>query len=123
MTISSYKNLIVWQKAIDLVDEIYKLTHSFPKEELYGLISQMQRAAVSIPSNIAEGQSRNHLGEYIQFLGISFGSCAELETQVIIAKKQYPQLDYKKSETLLIEVQKMLNTLISKLKANPRSKT
>jgi four helix bundle protein len=121
MPILHYKNLIVWQKSIDLVDEIYKVTRQLPKAELYGLASQMQRAAVSIPSNIAEGQSRNHLAEYIQFLGISYASTAELETQLIITKKQYADIDCMKAENLLVEVQKMLNVLIRNLKTKNKS--
>lgn len=77
----------------------------------------MQRSAVSIPSNIAEGQSRNHLGEYIQFLGMAYASSAELETQTIIAKRQYGNLDYIKAEGLLSEIQKMLSALIKKLRS------
>ena len=111
-----YKQLIVWQKSIELVNEIYVLTRQLPKSETYGLSSQMQRAAVSIPANIAEGQTRNHLGEYIQFLGIAYASSAELETELIIAKKQYPNINYAMSESLLLEVQKMLNVLIRNLK-------
>jgi len=117
MAITHYKDLIVWQKSIDLVDEIYKITRQFPKVELYGLASQMQRSAVSIPSNIAEGQSRNHLLEYVHFLGIACGSSAELETELIIAKRQYNDLNYTKAESLLLETQKMLNVLIRNLKA------
>jgi len=84
---SSYKELIVWQKSIQLVTDIYKLTKTFPKEELYGLASQMQRAVVSIPSNIAEGNDRNSSKEFSQFLRIARGSLAELETQIIISEK------------------------------------
>src|SRR3989338_11366185 len=83
---NSYKDLIVWQKSIELVIGIYKMTDKFPKSELYGLTSQIRRAAVSISSNIAEGYTRKHRLEYIQFLRIAFGS-GELETQIIIAKK------------------------------------
>jgi four helix bundle protein len=123
MKISHYKELIVWQKAIDLVDEVYKITKQFPKSELYGLSSQMQRAAVSIPSNIAEGQTRNNLPEYIQFLGIAYASSAELETQIIISKRQYNEVNSIKAEGLLVEVQKMLNALIISLKAKRRTST
>ena len=84
---SNFKELMVWQKAIDLVTEIYKITRAFPKEEVFGLVSQMQRAAVSIPSNIAEGHERNSEKEFAQFLCIARGSLAELETQIIIAEK------------------------------------
>ena len=123
MKVSHYKELIVWQKAIDLVDEIYKITRQFPKQEQYGLASQMQRSAVSIPSNIAEGQTRNHLAEYIHFLGIAYASAAELETQLIISKRQYDSFEYNLAEGLLLEVQKMLNVLIRNLKAGVHSRT
>lgn len=86
-SIKSYQDLTVWQKSMELVAWIYELTQHFPKEEMYGLVSQMRRSAISIPSNIAEGYSRRHRQEYIQFVRIAFGSGAELETQLIIAKK------------------------------------
>ncbi len=111
----SYKQLIVWQKAINLVEEIYTVTANLPKTETYGLTSQMRRAAVSIPSNIAESQKRKDLPEYLQFLRISDGSAAELETQLIISKRLYPTLNYLRSESLLEEVQKMLRVLIRRL--------
>jgi len=100
----------VWQKSIDLVIEIYRLTKIFPREELYGLISQIKRAATSIPANIAEGYTRKHLQEYKQFIRIAFSSGAELETHLIIAKrlKFASQDEFKKSELLLIEIMKML---------------
>src|SRR3990167_3497670 len=82
----SYRELFVWQKGMDVVTEIYRFTEKFPKTEIYGLVSQMRRSAVSIPSNIAEGYARKYKQEYIQFLRIAFGSGAELETQIIIAK-------------------------------------
>ncbi|HCX99049.1 MAG TPA: four helix bundle protein [Bacteroidales bacterium] len=82
----THKDLDVWKKAIELVASIYKTTSSFPKEELYGLTSQIRRTAVSIPSNIAEGAARNHNKEFIQFLYIALGSGSELETQLIISK-------------------------------------
>ena len=81
-----YRDLEVWRRAIELAKNIYALTESFPKSEIYGLTSQIRRAAVSIPSNIAEGQTRNSPKEFRQFLSISLGSVAELETQLIIAK-------------------------------------
>ncbi len=83
----SYRDLIVWQKAIDLTVLIYELTKSFPKEELYGLSNQMRRCAVSIPSNIAEGAGRLNKAEYRQFLGIARGSSFELQTQLILVQK------------------------------------
>ena len=80
MKLTSYKELLVWQKSIELVRNVYAATKQFPKEELYALSSQMRRAAVSVPSNIAEGYMRQGLGEYIQFLKIAEASAAELET-------------------------------------------
>lgn len=118
---NSYKDLKVWQKSIELVAEIYNLTEKFPKSETYGLSAQMQRAAVTIPSNIAEGQKRGHSKKFVQFLYISYGSGAELETQIEICKKLHKlkNLDYTKVELLLGEVMRMLNTLISSLKKIP----
>ena len=101
--------------------EIYRLTDLFPKSEIYGLTNQMRRSAVSIPSNIAEGYNRKHRQEYIQFIRIAFGSGAELETQIIIAKKLGLALldKFKNVESLLVEVMKMLNKLNSSLVAKP----
>jgi len=82
----SYRDLIVWKKSIALVGTIYSSTRSFPKEEMYGMTSQIRRAGVSIPANIAEGQARNSKGEFRQFLGIAQGSLAELETLLEISK-------------------------------------
>ncbi|MDP9263604.1 MAG: four helix bundle protein [Acidobacteriota bacterium] len=87
MSVSSYKQLVVWQKAIELVLEVYRATQDFPKEEMYGLTSQLRRAAVSVPSNIAEGQGRSSTGEFKQFLGHAKGSLFELQTQAVIAQK------------------------------------
>jgi len=117
----SYRDLIVWKKGIELVTEIYALTTKFPKEEIYGLISQMRRASVSIPSNIAEGYARKHSKEYVQFVRIAFGSGAELETQLEITKKlRFATLeDIERVEKLLTEVMKMLNKFISALVAKP----
>jgi four helix bundle protein len=80
-----YKDLLVWQKGIELVKEIYKLTKPFPSDERFGLVSQMRRAAVSIPSNIAEGQARHTTKEFIQYLSHAEGSLAELDTQIIVS--------------------------------------
>lgn len=85
--INSFKDLIVWQKSMELVEKVYKITESFPTKEQFGLISQMRRAAVSIPSNIAEGYGRNSTGSYIQFLSIARGSLLELETQLELSKR------------------------------------
>ena len=111
--LKSYKELIVWQKAMVLVEEIYKV--KLPREEIYGLTSQIRRAAVSIPSNIAEGQQRKNRKEFIQFLRIAFGSSAELDTQIIIAKNLYPGLNFDKAATILEEVGKMLNSILRTL--------
>lgn len=100
---------------MELVDEIYKLTKTFPSEEKFGLTSQMRRCAVSIPSNIAEGYKRKSIGEYLRFLNIADASAAELETQLLIAKNNHLSLNYDLGESLLIEVQKMLFVLIRKL--------
>ena len=85
MKTSDYKNLVVWQKAMTLCNDVYVLTKAFPKEELFGITNQMRRCAVSIPSNIAEGQARHTPKEFIHFLKISYGSLAELETQLLIS--------------------------------------
>ena len=115
MSKSTYRDLTIWMKGIDLVEEIYKITSWFPKEELYGLTSQMRRAAISIPSNIAEGSRRKDLPEYLQFLRVADGSSAELETQLVIAKRLYPKFSYVKAEVLLDEIQRMLYVLKQKL--------
>ena len=85
--IKSYQDLVVWQKSIELVKQIYDLTKQFPSEEKYGLKSQLQRAAVSVPANIAEGHGRSHLGDYLRFLSIAKGSLSETETYLILAVK------------------------------------
>ena len=87
MSVQSYRELIVWQKAIDLVVAIYRITQSFPREEAFGLTSQLRRAAVSIPSNIAEGQGRRSAKEFQRFLDIARGSLQEVETQLLIANR------------------------------------
>lgn len=121
MTIHSHKDLIVWQKSVDLVIAVYKITKKFPREELYGLISQIRRAVVSIPSNIAEGRGRGTKKDFVQFLRIAFGSCEELETQLEISKRLLfgDIMSYNESDNLLLEVKKMLQSMISKL--SPRS--
>lgn len=117
----SYKDLIVWQKSISLVTELYRVTEKFPKSEMFGLTSQIRRAAVSISSNIAEGYSRKHRLEYIQFLRIAFGSGTELETQIVITKNLGFVKDKEliKINGLLNETMRMLNKLISTLVAKP----
>lgn len=114
MQIHSYKELIVWQKSIALVKEIYKLTVLFPKNEQFVIISQIHRAAISIPSNIAEGYARRSHKEYLQFYSIAYGSALELDTQLIISKelKLAPAGSFRKSEELLVEVIKMLYVMV-----------
>lgn len=117
MKIESYKDLIVWQKSIDLVIAIYALTDAFPKEELYGLISQMRRAVVSIASNIAEGSRRSSRKDFRNFLLNSYGSGAELETQIEIAKRLSfgKKLGYHQVDALLNEIMRMLNKMTNEL--------
>lgn len=121
--INSYKDLIVWQKSMELVKPIYELTIHFPKEEIYGLTSQMKRSSISIPSNIAEGRRRGGRKELNYFLLVSYGSGAELETQLEIAKSLSfgKNLSYTKTESLLLEVMKMLNKMLSSLKTSQSS--
>ena len=111
--IINFQDLRIWQIGIEVVKDIYILTKKFPKEELYGLTSQMRRSAVSIPTNIAEGFRRYHNKEYKQFLYIALGSCAELETQIIIAN----ELDYinETNKTGLIEKIKYICRMTVKL--------
>jgi len=115
--IKNFQDLRIWQKGIEVVKNIYIMTKKFPKEELYGLTSQMRRSAISIPSNIAEGFRRYHNKEYKQFLYITMGSCAELETQIIIAH----ELDYLNDNDKIEIIEKlkyicrMINQLIKKL--------
>jgi four helix bundle protein len=117
MKVQSYRDLVAWQKAIDLVVDIYKSTQAFPNSEMYGLVSQLRRAAVSIPSNIAEGQARLSTGEFKQFLGQARGSLVEVETQILIAQ-QLGYLELKPSEELLqrtAEIGRVLNGLLTSL--------
>lgn len=117
--IKSYKDLIVWQKAIVLVSNVYRLSKKFPMEEKYGLTSQIQRAAVSIPSNIAEGRGRRSKKDFVQFLYFALGSLAELDTQLIIAGQlsYIEKSDYNELGDLIIEIRMILSKLISSLKA------
>ena len=119
-TILSYKDLLVWKKAVDLATSIYELTKVFPSDERFGLTSQMRRAAVSIPSNIAEGRHRGTRKEFAHFLRISFGSGTELETQILIAKnlKYITHEASKNADLLLLETLKMINALLKKLDTN-----
>jgi len=121
--VQSYKDLIVWQKALDLVEIIYQVTKTFPKEELYGLTNQLRRAGVSIPSNIAEGHARSSTQEFHRFLSIARGSLGEVETQLIIAQRlgylSKSQLD--PILALQTEINKMTNGLMTKLVPSPSS--
>jgi len=115
---SSYHELIVWQKAMELAVIIYNLTKKLPKEELYSLSDQMRRAAISISSNIAEGQDRDTNKEFVRFLTFSRGSKAELETQLLICVKVgfLKETEISEAMDLLKEIGKMLTSLINKLK-------
>lgn len=112
--INSFRDLTVWQKSFQLAKDVYNLTNQLPASERFGLIPQIQRCAVSIPSNIAEGQQRNGRAEFKQFLGIARGSAAELETQLLIIGEVYG-LRVTTELALVDEVQKMLNAIVSKL--------
>lgn len=117
MKLRSYKDLDVWKKGIEIVDFIYEVTNRFPKAEIYGLSSQMQRPAVSIPSNVAEGFARQHKKEFVQFCYIALGSCAELETQLIVAhnRRYVPDEDTGRLEEYLDHESRMLMNLIKSL--------
>ena len=118
--IKSYRDLLVWQKGMDLVVEVCRVTKRLPAQEAYGLAAQMQRAAVSIPSNVAEGFSRQHRKEYLQHLAFANGSVKEVETQALICVR----LGYVRQEeiaalmSLVDELGRMLNSLMRKLRAN-----
>lgn len=118
MKIETYKKLIVWQKSIALVKGVYEFSNNLPKDELYGLVAQMKRAAVSIPANIAEGSRRGTRKDFRHFLFNSFGSGAELETYFEIIKKLPFGLKLNSIivENLLNEIMRMLNKLIHELK-------
>ena len=118
MRIRSYKDLMVWQRSMDLVELIYRITERLPANEQWGLISQMRRSAVSVPSNIAEGYGRQSSGHYIQFLSISRGSLLELETQIelCIRLKYLTRIDSEKVLNDIVEINKMLTSLICKIK-------
>ncbi len=115
--IETYRDLNIWKLGIDLVKDIYRLTEAFPKHEQYGIISQMRRSAISIPSNIAEGFKRYHNKEHKQFLYVTLGSCAELETQVTISR----ELKYTPAEKEISLLEKldhlgrMITNLLKKL--------
>lgn len=119
----SYKDLIVWQKSIELVVEIYRITAKFPKSELFGIVMQMRRAVISILSNIAEGYGRKSWKEKDQFYLISFSSGCELETQILIAKKLRftEEEEFTRADELLDEILRMLNKMTSSHRNSPSS--
>lgn len=122
MPVQSYRELIAWQKAMDFTAEVYRVTRRFPTEELYDVTSQLRRAAVSVPSNIAEGQGRQTTGEFRQFLGHARGSLLETETQILLSER-LEYLDHDTTESLLkqaAEVGRILNGLLSSLKGSHR---
>ena len=116
MKTNSFKDLIVWQKAYHLVKEMYEFTKGFPSEETYGLAQQMRRAAVAIPSNIAEGYGRRSSKEYRQFLSVSYGSLCELETQYLLSIDLHFGKNVQVLEQLLDEVGRMLYRMLHPLK-------
>ena len=111
--IEDYKDLIVWQRSMELAEEVYRLVKKLPKEELFALSDQIRRAVISIPSNIAEGYERNSTTEYIHVLSIAKGSKAELETQLLLCTKIHylNNSDIEKSISLIQEIGKMINSL------------
>jgi four helix bundle protein len=117
MAVKNYRELIAWQKAMDLVEGVYQVTLKFPRHEMYGLSSQLRRAAVSVPSNIAEGQGRRYTKEFIRFLGIAYGSLQEVETQVILAHRLGYMEEAQETQLLeqCTEVAKLINGLTSAL--------
>ena len=113
--IESYKDLLIWQKGMELVKLTYLITQSFPDEEKFGLTSQLRRSAISIPSNIAEGYGRGTKAQYINYLRIARGSLSELETQFIICKELEFLAEISEAIALIEEESKMINSLVKKL--------
>jgi four helix bundle protein len=113
----SYKDLVVWQKGIALAQAVYRLTQSFPSAEKFGLVAQMRRAAISIPSNLAEGQARHTTGEFVQFISYAEGSVAELDTQLFLSTelKFCDRPSTALASELIGELRRMLNVLRRKL--------
>jgi len=116
----AFQDLTVWQRAMELTVCVYSLTKAFPKDEMYGLISQLRRASVSIASNIAEGRGRSTVGEFRQFLSIAQGSTYEVQTQLLVARqlKMGDEQMLLRAEALCIETSKMLGAFIQTLRAN-----
>jgi four helix bundle protein len=116
--VKTFRDLLVWQKAMRLVTDVYRFTKAFPKEETYGITSQIRRCAVSIPSNIAEGHGRYSTNDYVRFLDIATGSLFELQTQLEIAKnlEYLREVDFLSLHELTREIERMLSSLKSKLR-------
>jgi four helix bundle protein len=117
MKVHNFRELKVWQKSIELSKEIYKLTATFPKEEKYGLISQIQHCSVSIPSNIAEGCGRIGNNELKHFLTISLGSSYELETQIILSK-EFDYITNEQKEQIVVQIQEIQRMIVGLYKSN-----
>ena len=117
MKLKNYQDLIAWQKSMDLVEEVYRSSRDFPREEMYGLTSQIRRAAVSIPSNIAEGQGRRTTADFLRHLSIAYGSLREVETQILIAKRLNYIAQKRLEEVMKLagEVGRLLNGLMASL--------
>ena len=115
--IYNFRDLLIWQKAMDLVERIYRVTQGFPKEELYGMTSQIRRSAISVPSNISEGHARRSTKAYLSFLSVAYGSLAELETQLILCNRLGYLRDESSEELLSLsaEIGRMINGLINSL--------
>lgn len=118
----AYRDLLVWQKGMELAKEVYRLTQGFPNEEKFGLVSQLRRAAVSIPANIAEGQARHTTGEFVQFISHAEGSVAEVDTQLTLAVDLgfCNQQDAQAAFGLVSDLRNMLNALRRTLARSPR---
>ena len=114
MAVQSYKELLAWQKAMDLVVEVYQATANFPRDERFGLTNQLRRASVSVPSNIAEGQGRGPTQDFVRFLCIARGSVQEVDTQLTLATRLgfLTQTEYDRVASLIVEVAKLINGLI-----------
>ncbi len=119
MPIKSFKDLVVWQKSMMLVDLVFVVSKNLPDIEKFSLRSQITRSAISIPSNIAEGYRRQGRKEYSHFCSVASGSSAELETQLLIIQRNYPDISIDEALLITVEVQKMLYALIERLKTEP----
>ncbi len=121
MEIKSFNDLIVWQKSMEFVENVYSVTKLLPAKEKFGLISQLQRSSVSIPSNIAEGSKRSSRADFRQFCTMALASAAEAETQLLLIQRLYPTVLVEKNLNQAIEIQKMLSVLVRQLKPTPKT--